>query len=97
MTELCEVVITAPDPDWLRRFTRELVDRHLCSSVHNFSAVHSIHRWQGEEHERTEGRASLHTRRPAASQVAGSTPGTRRSGRPRRRCGPPGDRPAAPR
>jgi hypothetical protein len=26
MTDLCEVVITAPDPDWLRRFTRDLVD-----------------------------------------------------------------------
>lgn len=63
MTELCEVVITAPDPDWLRRFTRELVDRRLCASVHNFSPVHSIYRWQGEVHERTEGRASLHTRR----------------------------------
>jgi hypothetical protein len=41
MTELCEVVITAPDPDWLRRFTRELVDRRLGSSVHNFSPVQS--------------------------------------------------------
>jgi periplasmic divalent cation tolerance protein len=39
------------------------VDRRLCSRVHNFAPVHSIYRWQGEVHERTEGRASLHTRR----------------------------------
>jgi periplasmic divalent cation tolerance protein len=69
MTELCEVVITAPDPDWLRRFTRELVDRRLCSNVHNFSPIHSIYRWQGEVHERTEGRASLHTRRELVAVI----------------------------
>lgn len=63
MTDLCEVVITAPDPAWLRSFTRELIEQHLCSSAHNFAPVHSIYRWQGEVHERTEGRASLHTRR----------------------------------
>lgn len=73
MTELCEVVITAPDPKWLHSFTRELVDQRLCSSVHNFAPVQSIYRWQGAVHERTEGRASLHTRRalvPAIVQYA---------------------------
>jgi periplasmic divalent cation tolerance protein len=73
MTELCEVVITAPDPGWLRSFTRELVDRRLCSSVLKFAPVDSIYRWQGEVHERTEGRASLHTQRslvPAIVQYA---------------------------
>jgi periplasmic divalent cation tolerance protein len=69
VTELCEVVITAPDPAWLRSFTRELVDRRLCSSVHNFAPVHSIYRWQGEVHERTEGRASLHTRRALVPEI----------------------------
>lgn len=63
MTDLCEVVITAPDPEWLRNLTRELVERRLCASAHNFAPVHSIYRWQGDVHERTEGRASLHTRR----------------------------------
>ncbi len=57
------------DPDWLRRFTRELVDRRLCSSAHNFPPVHSIYRWQGEVHERTEGRASLHTRRDLVAAI----------------------------
>ena len=30
MTELCEVVITAPDPEWLFRLTRALVADGLC-------------------------------------------------------------------
>lgn len=62
MTELCEVVITAPDPEWLRDFTRDLVTDGLASSVHNFTPVQSTYRWQGQIHDRTEGRASLHTR-----------------------------------
>lgn len=60
--ELCEVVITAPDSDWLRQFTRTLVADRLASSAHNFNPVHSVYRWQGAIHERAEGRASVHTR-----------------------------------
>lgn len=62
MSDLCEVVITAPDPDWLLSLTRELVSEGLCASVHNFSPVRSVYRWRGEVYERVEGRASLHTR-----------------------------------
>ena len=62
MTELCEVVITAPDPEWLLDLTRQLVTEGLCASVHNFTPVRSIYRWHGEIFERAEGRASLHTR-----------------------------------
>ena len=42
--------------------TRKLVTEGLCASVHHFSPVRSIYRWQGEIIERNEGRASLHTR-----------------------------------
>lgn len=76
MTELCEVVITAPEPDCLRDFTRALVRDRLCSSVHNFTPVQSTYRWRGEIHDRTEGRASLHTRRgliPEIVQLAKET------------------------
>jgi hypothetical protein len=62
VTELCEVVITAPDPDCLLDLTCELVAEGLCASVHNFSPVRSVYRWSGEIFERTEGRTSLHTR-----------------------------------
>ena len=67
--ELCEVVITAPDADWLLDLTRQLVTEGLCASVHNFTPVRSIYRWQGEVHERTEGRASLHTRLSRVNEI----------------------------
>lgn len=69
MTELCEVVITAPDPEWLREFTRGLVADRLASNVHNFTPVQSTYRWQGEIHDRVEGRASVHTRRSHIASI----------------------------
>lgn len=67
--ELCEVVITAPDRDWLYDFTRQLVDDRLCSSAHNFAPVRSVYRWKGTVHERHEGRASLHTQRAQVQEI----------------------------
>ena len=69
MSELCEVVITAPDPDWLLEMTRELVSDGLCASAHNFAPVRSVYRWKGEVYERTEGRASLHTRKSRVADI----------------------------
>jgi periplasmic divalent cation tolerance protein len=68
-SELCEVVITAPDPEWLLEFTRQLVTDGLCASVHNFQPIRSIYRWRGDIHERTEGRASLHTARARLPEI----------------------------
>jgi periplasmic divalent cation tolerance protein len=61
MSELCEVVITAPDPDWLYAFARSLIEDGLAASAHNFTPVRSIYKWQSQVHERAEGRVSLHT------------------------------------
>src|SRR5580698_9525323 len=69
MTELVEVVITAPDPDWLKNFSRKLVEQRLCASAHNFAPVRSIYRWRGDIYERTEGRVSLHTRRDRVAEI----------------------------
>ena len=69
MSELCEVVITAPDPDWLRNFSRTLVEDGLCASVHNFTPVLSVYRWRGDVHERSEGRVSLHTSRGRVAEI----------------------------
>lgn len=69
MTELCEVVITAPDPDWLVEFTRQLVTEQLAASGHNYTPVRSIYRWRGEVHERPEGRVSLHTRKSLVPEI----------------------------
>ena len=68
-SELCEVVITAPDPEWLRDFSRQLVEDGLCASAHNFAPVRSIYRWRGKIYERTEGRASLHTRHSRVQEI----------------------------
>jgi periplasmic divalent cation tolerance protein len=69
MTELCEVVITAPDPDWLYSFARSLVEDRLAASAHNFTPVRSIYRWQGQVHERAEGRVSLNTSRERVAEI----------------------------
>jgi len=68
-TPLCEVVITAPDPDWLANLTRELVSEGLCASAHNFTPVRSVYRWHGQVNERIEGRASLHTRAELVDRI----------------------------
>jgi periplasmic divalent cation tolerance protein len=69
MSELCEVVITAPDPDWLYTFARSLVEDGLAASAHNFTPVRSIYRWQGQVYERAEGRVSLHTSRGRVAAI----------------------------
>jgi periplasmic divalent cation tolerance protein len=68
-SELCEVVITAPDPEWLKAFSRQLIDDRLAASAHNFAPVQSIYRWRGKVYERIEGRVSLHTSRARLPQI----------------------------
>ncbi|GAA1872121.1 divalent-cation tolerance protein CutA [Pseudonocardia tropica] len=67
--ELCEVVVTAPDPEWLYEFARSLVADRLASNAHNFEPVRSAYRWDGELRERTEGRVALHTRRSLVARI----------------------------
>jgi periplasmic divalent cation tolerance protein len=62
MGDLSEVVITAPDPDWLLDLGRQLVTEGLAASIHSYGPIRSVYRWRGEVVERTEGRISLHTR-----------------------------------
>ena len=68
-TELCEVVITAPDPGWLKDLSRKLIEQRLCASAHNFAPVQSIYRWNDEIYERSEGRVSLHTRCDRVTEI----------------------------
>jgi periplasmic divalent cation tolerance protein len=60
--QICEVVVTAPDADWLAGFTRSLVEDRLAACGHAIAAVRSIYRWQGAVHDDTESRVALHTR-----------------------------------
>jgi periplasmic divalent cation tolerance protein len=68
--ELCEVVITAPDADWLADFTRRLVVDHLCSSVHIIEPVRSLYEWRGQLVDRAEARASVRTRTTLVARIA---------------------------
>jgi periplasmic divalent cation tolerance protein len=58
----CEVVVTAPEEDWLKDLCRQLVDARLASSAHVIFPITSIYRWHGAVHETTEARAFLRTR-----------------------------------
>jgi periplasmic divalent cation tolerance protein len=71
--DICEVVITGPDADWLAAFTRQLVHDRLAACGHNISVVRSIYRWGGDIHDEAEARVALHTRRslvPAITERA---------------------------
>jgi len=60
--DLCEVIVTAPDRDWLIDLCRQLVDAELAASAHIVHPVTSIYRWDGAVHEAIEARAFLRSR-----------------------------------
>ena len=62
MTEICEVVITADNAEWLAGFTRRLVEDRLAACGQQVASIRSIYRWQGEVHDDPEARVALHTR-----------------------------------
>ena len=68
--EVCEVIITAPDAEWLAQFTRRLVADRLAAGAHEITAIRSIYRWQGELHDHGEARVALRTRTELVSAIA---------------------------
>ena len=60
--EVVEVVITAPDQEWLVAFTRGLVQDRLAACGQHIAAVRSVYAWDGEIHDEPEARVNLHTR-----------------------------------
>jgi periplasmic divalent cation tolerance protein len=69
MTEICEVVITAADAEWLAGFTRRLVEDRLAACGHLTAAIRSIYRWQDAVHDEAEARVALHTRTALVPQI----------------------------
>lgn len=69
MSEVCEVIVTAPEYGWMTGFVRKLVQDRLIASGNIVTGVESIYRWQGEIVERTEVIGLLHTRRTLVQQV----------------------------
>jgi periplasmic divalent cation tolerance protein len=68
-SEICEVVITADDADWLAEFTRTLVSERLVACGHNIVPIRSIYRWEGKVEDATEARVGLHTRLSLVPQI----------------------------
>jgi periplasmic divalent cation tolerance protein len=70
--DLCEVIITAPDGDWLAEFTRSLIDQRLAASGHHVP-IRTIYTWQGTVHDTTETRVALHTRASLVEAITAET------------------------
>jgi periplasmic divalent cation tolerance protein len=60
--QICEVVITADNPEWLLDFTRSLVADRLAACGQHVLSIRSIYRWQGAVEDEGEARVALHTR-----------------------------------
>lgn len=67
--EICEVIVTAPDAEWLAEFTRRLVEDRLTACGHLSTPIRSIYRWQDQIDDTTEARVALHTRRSLVSKI----------------------------
>ena len=68
-TEICEVVITAADPDWLADFTRRLVADRLAACGQQIATIRSIYRWDGAVQDDPEARVALHTRTALVDRI----------------------------
>jgi periplasmic divalent cation tolerance protein len=68
-TEICEVVITAADPDWLAGFTHRLVADRLAACGQQIAAIRSIYRWDGAVQDEPEARVALHTRTALVDRI----------------------------
>ncbi len=71
--DICEVVITAADADWLAGFTRSLVEDRLAACGHLLTPVRSVYRWEGAVHDEAEARVALHTRRSLVPAIVART------------------------
>ena len=67
--EPIEVIVTAPDRDWLEHLCHQLVDARLAASAHVVHPVTSIYRWKGTVETATEARAFLRSRRALLDQL----------------------------
>lgn len=67
---LCEVIVTAPNREWLDRLCRELVEHRLAASAHVLHPVTSIYRWDGHVQAAAEARALLRSRQSLVAEIA---------------------------
>jgi periplasmic divalent cation tolerance protein len=67
--DLCEVIVTAPDAEWLGALARQLVEMRLCASAHVVAPIRAIYEWQGSVQDVVEARAFLRARRTALETI----------------------------
>jgi periplasmic divalent cation tolerance protein len=67
--DLVEVIVTAPERDWLIDLCRQLVQAELAASAHVVHPITSIYRWDNTIHETTEARAFLRSRRELVDEL----------------------------
>lgn len=70
--EVCEVVITAPDEEWLLDFTRRLIERRLAACGHH-TTIRSIYTWNGTIEDQPETRVALHTLTSCVPAITATT------------------------
>jgi periplasmic divalent cation tolerance protein len=67
--EAIEVIVTAPDCDWLEDLCQQLVDARLAASAHVIHPVTSTYSWKGAVETATEARTFLRSRRALLEQL----------------------------
>lgn len=67
--EPIEVIITAPERDWLEDLCHQLVDTRLAASAHVMHPVTSMYRWKGTVESATEARAFLRSRQALLDEL----------------------------
>jgi len=95
VSELCEIVITAPDPDWPCAFARSLVEDRLAASAHNH-APGSGRSADGRARCMSGPKAGYRCT-PAGTGPPPSSPGQERASLPGARCACPADHRRQPR
>lgn len=70
--DICEVIITAPDADWLLHHTRSMIEARLAASGHHHQ-IRSIYTWDGTIHDQPETRVALHTRASHVPAIIAAT------------------------
>jgi periplasmic divalent cation tolerance protein len=70
--EISQVVITAPDVEWLKDFVRRLLAARLCAGSH-IDTIRVMYWWDDTINERDEGRVFLHTRTELVPQIVDLT------------------------
>lgn len=63
-----EVVVTAPDREWMRRLIRDLVRAHLCAAGH-METFETVYSWRGEIFEKPETRGVLYSRASLVERI----------------------------